>query len=33
MNQQTVILHEKMIRLLKGIISAWEDWLKDIRGQ
>jgi len=23
-------LHESVIRLVKGIIAAWEQWLKDI---
>jgi len=23
-------LHEKLIRLFKGIISAWEEWLKEV---
>lgn len=27
--QPTVKLHEKLIRLVKGIISAWEEWLRE----
>lgn len=27
MNQSTKELHEVLIRLLKGCISAWEKWL------
>ena len=28
MMPETIKLHETLIRLLKGIISAWEEWLK-----
>jgi len=28
MSPSTVRFHETIIRLLKGIISAWEEWLK-----
>jgi hypothetical protein len=28
MNQSTKVLHESLIRLAKGMISAWENWLK-----
>ena len=28
MNPATLRLHETMIRLLKGVITAWEEWLK-----
>jgi hypothetical protein len=28
MTPATVTLHETLIRLLKGAISAWEKWLK-----
>lgn len=28
MNPATRKLHEQVIRLCKGILSAWEDWLK-----
>lgn len=24
----TITLHQKLIRLLKGMITAWEEWLK-----
>jgi len=29
MKTQTQLLHETLIRLAKGMISAWEKWLKD----
>lgn len=29
MNHATIRFHEKVIRLMKGIITAWEDWLKE----
>jgi hypothetical protein len=29
MNKSTVILHESIIRAIKGIISAWERWLNE----
>lgn len=29
MSKHTQILHETMIRLAKGMISAWEKWLKE----
>lgn len=29
MKPTTRELHETIIRLLKGILSAWERWLKD----
>ena len=28
MNPSTKKFHETLIRLLKGCLSAWEDWLK-----
>jgi len=28
MNPATAKLHETLIRLIKGVISAWEEWLK-----
>jgi len=28
MDQITVKLHETLIRLMKGVISAWEEWIK-----
>lgn len=28
MNPATVKLHETLIRLLKGVTTAWEEWLK-----
>lgn len=28
MSKASIKLHETLIRLFKGIISAWEDWLK-----
>jgi hypothetical protein len=29
MSASTILLHESIIRLAKGIISAWEKWLQD----
>ena len=31
MSPATVKLHETLIRLVKGMISAWEEWLKSAR--
>lgn len=31
MTAATVKLHEQLIRLVKGMIKAWEDWLTDSR--
>jgi hypothetical protein len=31
MNPATKILHESMIRLIKGMLSAWERWLKEVQ--
>lgn len=31
MSPSTVTLHEKVIRLLKGILTAWEEWLQENR--
>jgi len=28
MAPETLKFHEALIRLLKGMISAWEDWIK-----
>jgi len=28
MSAATLALHEQLIRLAKGMISAWENWLK-----
>jgi hypothetical protein len=28
MDAPTVELHEKLIRLAKGMVSAWEEWVK-----
>lgn len=28
MSSATLKLHENLIRLCKGMISAWEEWLK-----
>lgn len=28
MSPSTAILHQTLIRLAKGMIKAWEDWLK-----
>ena len=30
MHPATRKLHETLIRLVKGMITAWEQWLKDI---
>ena len=27
MNKHSIILHESLIRLAKGMIGAWEKWL------
>lgn len=32
MNIATVRLHETLIRLAKGLITAWEEWLKATKG-
>jgi len=29
MSKATIKLHETLIRLAKGMISAWENWLKE----
>jgi len=29
MKKPTLLLHESLIRLAKGMISAWEKWLKE----
>lgn len=29
MSAATLKLHETLIRLAKGVISAWEEWLKN----
>lgn len=31
MNPATRKLHETLIRLLKGVTTAWEEWLKSQR--
>lgn len=28
MAPETITLHETLIRLMKGVISAWEKWLE-----
>lgn len=28
MDQATIALHRQLIRLVKGMVSAWEEWLK-----
>lgn len=33
MTRATIILHEKLIRLSKGLISAWEEWLAEMKQQ
>ena len=29
MNPPTVVLNEKLIRMVKGMIKAWEQWVED----
>jgi len=29
MSQATLKLHEQLIRLVKGAVKAWEEWLND----
>lgn len=31
MNKATIALHESLIRAAKGIISAWEKWLLEVK--
>ena len=31
MSQASIKLHEMLIRLAKGAISAWEEWLKAVK--
>jgi hypothetical protein len=31
MNKSTIILHESLIRAVKGMVSAWEKWIFDIK--
>jgi hypothetical protein len=31
MNAATIRLHERLIALAKGLIKAWEDWLKEAK--
>jgi hypothetical protein len=33
MSIETIALHETLIRLVKGMISAWEAWLKTKKQQ
>lgn len=33
MTPATVKLHDQLIRLVKGLIKAWEDWLAEQKGQ
>lgn len=28
MSPETLVLHEKVIRLLRGILSAWDEWVQ-----
>jgi hypothetical protein len=28
LSQPTIVLHESLIRLAKGMLKAWEEWLK-----
>ncbi len=32
MSPATVVLHETLIRLAKGMLKAWEAWLKAKKG-
>jgi hypothetical protein len=31
--EATIRLHESLIRQVKGIITAWEIWLKEVKKQ
>jgi hypothetical protein len=31
MSPASIKLHESLIRLMKGVISAWEEWLNSYR--
>jgi len=31
MSKSTIILHETLIRLAKGMLSAWEKWLNEAK--
>jgi hypothetical protein len=33
MKPATIVLHETLIRLFKGAITAWEKWLATVRQQ
>lgn len=33
MNPATRTLHEQLIRLVKGIVTAWETWLRSVNEQ
>lgn len=33
MDKATSTLHEQLIRLAKGMISAWEKWLESKKGE
>ena len=33
MNPATLKLHETLIRLVKGIVSAWEEWVRSQKSQ
>lgn len=31
MKPQTIKLHEKLIRLAKGMVTAWEEWVSEFK--
>lgn len=31
MSKSSIILHESLIRLAKGMVSAWEKWLNEAK--
>jgi len=33
MRKPTIILHESLIRLARGMLKAWEAWLADARAE
>lgn len=33
MRQATIRLNERLITLFKGILKAWEDWLREIKSE
>lgn len=33
MHPRTVHLHRMLIRLARGMINAWDDWLRDVAAE